>query len=272
MDLTSLIESAEKELGKLEVRRSELIAQIAELKRALTDFCHKPPFPDDLNILHEEPAGDRISEKSPIELKITLYCSLFRGREDVFPRRFESLKTGRSGYQPACRNEWVKGICRKPSVKCNECDCREFIPLSNEVIRNHLMGYDPADKYRRDFVVGIYPLLTDSTCWFLAADFDKSSWQDDAAAFLQKCRSLNIPAILERSRSGLGGHIWIFFEEPIPAITARRMGSYLLTEVMDERPDIGLNSYDRLFPMPNATPPLLKTYAPRLMTDAHRLC
>jgi hypothetical protein len=93
--------------------------------------------------------------------------------------------------------------------------------------------------------MGVYPMLLDETCFFIAADFDKATWQDDARAFLETCRVMNLPAALERSRSGNGGHVWLFFSEAIPASLARKLGSHILTETMDRRPDIGLDSYDR---------------------------
>ena len=103
--------------------------------------------------------------------------------------------------------------------------------------------------------MGVYPMLRDETCFFLAADFDKATWQEDAAAFLETCHQKNMPAALERSRSGHGGHIWFFFEEAIPAALARKLGAHLLTETMERRPDIGLDSYDRFFPNQDTLPP-----------------
>ncbi len=97
-------------------------------------------------------------------------------------------------------------------------------------------------------------MLPDETCWFIAADFDKATWMEDASAFLETCRSHDVPAILERSRSGNGGHIWIFFSEPIPAAVARQLGSFMLTETMERRPEIGLDSYDRFFPSQDTMP------------------
>ncbi|MFZ5831365.1 MAG: TOTE conflict system archaeo-eukaryotic primase domain-containing protein [Planctomycetota bacterium] len=183
--------------------------------------------------------------------KITLFRSLFRGREDVYPRRFESRKSGKRGYQPACANEWAAGICQKPKVKCSDCPHRRFFPVTDEVVRWHLSGQDDAG---RDFVMGVYPMLGDETCFFLAADFDKAHWQEDAAAVLQTCRRMNVEAVLERSRSGSGGHVWLFFQEAIPAALARRLGSHILTETMELRPDIGLDSYDRFFPNQDTLP------------------
>jgi superfamily II DNA or RNA helicase len=169
----------------------------------------------------------------------------------VYPRRFESRKTGRSGYAPACANEWVRGVCEKPRIKCAECPNRRFLPVTDDVIRWHLSGCDPEGQ---PFVAGVYPLLQDETCFFLAVDFDKTGWREDAAAFLETCHHLILPAALERSRSGRGAHVWLFFEEAVPAALARRVGSHVLTETMERRPDIGLDSYDRLFPNQDTMP------------------
>ena len=192
-----------------------------------------------------------VDQTSSPQEKIALFRSLFRGRDDVYPRRFESRKTGRSGYAPACANEWVRGVCEKPRIKCAECPNRRFLPVTDDVIRWHLSGCDAEGQ---PFVAGVYPLLQDETCFFLAVDFDKAGWHDDAAAFLDTCRHLNLPAALERSRSGRGAHVWFFFDESIPAALARRLGSHVLTETMERRPDIGLDSYDRLFPNQDTMP------------------
>ena len=192
-----------------------------------------------------------VNQRSPAQAKIALFRSLFRGREDVYPQRFESRKTGRAGYSPACGNEWVRGICEKPRIKCSECPHQRFLPITDEVIRWHLCGHD--DK-GRDFVMGVYPMLRDETCFFLAADFDKATWQEDTGAFLETCREMNVPAVLERSRSGNGGHVWFFFNEAVPAVLARKLGTYILTKTMERRPEIGLDSYDRLFPNQDTLP------------------
>jgi superfamily II DNA or RNA helicase/very-short-patch-repair endonuclease len=192
-----------------------------------------------------------ISQSSSAADKIALFRALFRGREDVYPVRFESRKTGRTGYQPACANEWVRGICEKPRIKCADCPNRRFLPLTDEVIRWHLSG---SDDRGRNFVIGVYPMLPDECCYFLAVDFDRQDWRADAGAFRQTCHRLGLPAALERSRSGNGAHVWLFFEEAIPARLARNLGSSLLTETMEGRPDLGLRSYDRLFPNQDTLP------------------
>jgi superfamily II DNA or RNA helicase/very-short-patch-repair endonuclease len=192
-----------------------------------------------------------VHHHSSVESKIALFRSLFRGREDVYPRRFESRKTGRSGYSPVCANEWARGICEKPRIKCTDCQHRKFLPVTDEVIHKHLSGRDETAK---DFTAGVYPMLCDETCYFLAADFDKAHWYEDARAVLETCRRLNVSAALERSRSGNGGHVWWFFDEAVPAALARRFGAHILTETMEHRPDIGLDSYDRLFPNQDTLP------------------
>src|SRR2546430_4260493 len=106
-----------------------------------------------------------VDHRSPPEMKIALFRALFRGREDVYPRRFESRKTGRTGYAPVCSNEWVRGICEKPRIKCAECPHQRFLPITDEVIRQHLAGRDDSG---RDFVMGIYPMLQDEICYSLA--------------------------------------------------------------------------------------------------------
>src|SRR6266702_3374972 len=192
-----------------------------------------------------------VHQLSSSDEKIALFRSLFRGRQDVYPRQFESRKTGKSGYAPACANEWVRGICEKPRVRCAECPNRHFLPVTDEVIRWHLSGRDDEGQ---PFVAGIYPMLLDETCFLLAVDFDKQQWSDDALAFLETCRAMHVPAALERSRSGRGGHVWLFLDHAIPAALARRLASYTLTETMERRPSLGFDSYDRFFPSQDTLP------------------
>jgi len=196
-------------------------------------------------------ADGPVTNQSPSATKINLFRSLFRGREDVYPRRFESRKTGRGGYQPACANEWVRGLCEKPRIKCLECPNRRFLPVTDEVVRQHLSG---RDDLGREFVMGLYPMLSDETCCLLAIDLDGDAWQADAGALQVTCQRLALPVALERSRSGKGAHLWLFFAEAVPASMARNVGSYLLTETMEGRPEIGLASYDRLFPNQDTVP------------------
>lgn len=122
--------------------------------------------------------------------KVSLFRNLFRGRNDVYPLLWVSSQTGRKGYSPACGNEWVRGICEKPRVKCSECPNQSFLPFGEKVVLDHLQGRHS---------VGVYPMLKDETCWFLAADFDKESWLDDVAAFVDTCQGFDIPTAVERS-------------------------------------------------------------------------
>jgi superfamily II DNA or RNA helicase/very-short-patch-repair endonuclease len=192
-----------------------------------------------------------ITQASPTADKIALFRTLFRGREDVYPRRFESRKTGRAGYAPACANEWVRGVCDKPRIKCADCPNRSFLHITDEVITWHLSGCDATG---REFVMGIYPMLLDETCFFLAADFDGDAWDLDARAFVDTARNLGLAPALERSRSGNGGHVWFFFAQAVPATLARKLGSHLLTETMEHRPELGFRSYDRFFPNQDTLP------------------
>jgi len=192
-----------------------------------------------------------VDHHSSPEAKISLFGSFFRGRTDVYPRRFESRRTGKTGYAPACSNEWVPGVCEKPRIKCAECPHRRFLPITDTVILWHLSGVDDTGA---PFVAGVYPLLLDETCFFVAADFDKTGWEQDSLAFVFACRRLGLPVALERSRSGHGAHAWIFFDGAVSAGLARRLASHLLTVAMEDRPDIGLGSYDRLFPNQDTLP------------------
>ncbi len=121
---------------------------------------------------------DVVDRTSSSATKIALFRSLFRGRDDVYSRRFESRKTGKSGYQPARGNEWVRGLCQKPKIKCSACLNRRYLPVTDEVVSRHLTGKDDVG---RDFVMGVYPMLLDETCFFLAMDFDKADWQQDVS-------------------------------------------------------------------------------------------
>jgi superfamily II DNA or RNA helicase len=200
---------------------------------------------------HNITAIDAVSRVSPVAEKIALFRSLFRGREEIHARRFVSGKTGRAGYQPVCGNEWVRGICEKPRIRCGECAHQRFLPVTDEVVRWHLSGVDDRGK---EFVMGLYPMMLDETCHFLAADFDGEHWREDSMAFLETCHRVGVPAALERSRSGNGGHVWLFFADAVTATLARKLGAHLLTETMERRPEVGLRSYDRFFPNQDTLP------------------
>lgn len=185
---------------------------------------------------------------SPKE-KIKLYRSLFRGRQDVFARRWCSKNSDKSGYQPVCENEWDMALCDKKKYKCSTCPNRKLAALTDKDIYEHLSG---KDLYGRD-VVGIYPMLDDETCYFLCADFDEENFKKDVSVFRKICEENNIPVSVEISRSGNGAHAWIFFSEPVPAVTARKLGSGILTKAM-EKSSISFSSYDRFFPNQDTMP------------------
>ena len=186
---------------------------------------------------------------APLE-KINFFLSLFRGRDNLYAKRYYNLKTGRSGYVPACQNEWLPGICDKKAHRCPECPNRAFKPLTAQTARAHLIG---RDEFCRD-VVGIYPLLEDDRTWLLAVDFDGDAWQEDVSAFCEACVSCGVTPAVERSRSGNGAHVWFFFAEPVAAAEARRLGSGLLTQAMARRHELRFQSYDRLFPSQDTLP------------------
>ena len=175
------------------------------------------------------------------EEKVKLFMELFKGRTDVYAKRWESKE--RTGYTPVCKNEF-KDRCGKPKVKCNNCIYRELVPLTKEIVLEHLLGKKS---------IGIYPLLPGDLCNFLAIDFDKENYKVDVPAFWLVCDKFNIPIYVEKSRSGNGIHIWIFFEEEMPAKLARKMGNILLSKTM-EIASIDLKSYDRLFPNQDTMP------------------
>jgi superfamily II DNA or RNA helicase len=198
--------------------------------------------------------GATVTQQSSSKDKVNLFRDLFKGRDDVYPKRWENSKTGKSGYSPVCSNEWKPNVCEKPRIKCGDCQYRSFLPVSDQVISNHLAGSDNARNQFADFVIGVYPLMQDERCWFLAADFDKASWQQDVSAFVAACKENNIPYSIEKSRSGKGAHVWLFFSGAVFAIDARKLGSYLLTQAMDKHPELGFESYDRLFPNQDTLP------------------
>jgi superfamily II DNA or RNA helicase len=176
--------------------------------------------------------------------KVALFRRLFRGRTDIYPLRWES-NSGKSGYAPACANEWRPGICEKPRIKCGDCHQRQLLAVTDDVIFRHLAGA---------LVAGVYPLLKDDTCYFLAADFDEAEWRDDARAFVQSCQALDVPVALEVSRSGNGAHAWIFFEDKVLASDARRLGAAIISHACERTRQLSLSSYDRLFPNQDTLP------------------
>lgn len=195
-------------LTALERERADVVAEINTLRSMQSEET------EPIKVVPSGNAGDRTDRNSPIEKKLALFRRLFRGRSDVYPIRWENRTTRRSGYAPACANEWRRGICEKPRVKCSACPNQAFLPVDDVAIERHLRGTDPNGA---PFVMGVYPMLPDNACSFLAADFDEGDWRRDAFAFRDACERHGIPVAIERSRSGNGAHAWIFFDEPIPA-------------------------------------------------------
>jgi len=187
----------------------------------------------------------RRSRSTASQDKIALFRSLFRGRTDVYPVRWENQSSDKAGYAPACSNEWVRGVCAKPRIKCGDCSHQAFVAVSDAIIERHLRG---------DIVAGVYPLLPANTCYFVAVDFDGDGWAADSAAFVQACSSHNLPVARERSRSGAGAHAWILFKEAVEAVRARQLATALMSKAMELRPEIAFSSYDRLFPSQDLMP------------------
>lgn len=236
------IRRLQERLQQLEQERIAIEGELAEIVAASAPaILNVGPTP--ASRLQDRPFDNRA--------KVELFRNLFRGRPDVFPLRWENPKTGKSGYAPACANEWKRGLCEKPRIKCSVCANQAFIEVTDQVIAHHLRGQGPGGA---SFVAGVYPVLPDDTCWFLAADFDEAEWRRDVKAFAETCRAWDVPVAIERSRSGNGAHAWIFFGEPVSASLARRLGSALITETLDRAPDVGFASYDRLFPSQDTVP------------------
>ena len=227
------------ESDELKRLRAENARLIALLESHDIDWQNDPAPTAQLASPPPEPSNLSTAEK------VALFRRLFRGRTDVHPVRWESATTGKSGYAPACANEWRPGICEKPRIKCADCGNRSLIPITDAVIYSHLAG---------EKTIGVYPLLPDDTCHFLAVDFDKAEWREDANAFIQSCRELDVPVALEISRSGNGAHAWIFFATALPARDARRLGTAIISHTCSRTRQLSLTSYDRLFPNQDTMP------------------
>jgi superfamily II DNA or RNA helicase len=185
--------------------------------------------------LFEAPPGPVHGGSAPEE-KVAFFGRLFAARSDVYALRYDNRRTGKAGWIPAARGGFRK------DVRHGE---RHYLPLTAEVLAAHLSG---------KMHIGLYPLLDGDSCWWLAADFDGPDAMIDALMYLKAARALQVPAALEVSRSGVGAHAWVFFAAPVPAQTARRLGTGLLREAMALRGRMKLASYDRLFPSQDLLP------------------
>lgn len=230
-------------------RSAERVRELtAELDEARRELAHRER--ELASVENAESAGSSLSEDSQpaapstAEGRVGLFQSLFRGRDELYALMWND-RTGRTGYSPACENKWQPGVCNIRKVPCGRCPNQAFLPMNGQAVYRHLAGPD---------VVGLYPLLTDNSCWLLAADFDKKEWDRDVAAFRAACNLEGVPVAIERSRSGNGAHAWIFFSEPVPAVKARQMGSFLITRAISARHSLGFSSYDRLFPNQDTMP------------------
>jgi len=224
------------ELLAIDARLREIEVEKQQLLRRKQTLQHRQNDP---------PAAPAPSNQLSVRQKVALFRELFKGRSDVFARRWENASKGRSGYAVTCHNEWRSGLCNKPKIKCGECQNRRYKPLDEQAIHAHLTGKQ---------VVGLYPLLTDNTCRLLAADFDKTGWREAVKAMAEACGNLDIPYAIEISRSDNGAHLWIFFSESVPVREARLLGFGLLDKAMEIHPDLSFDSYDRLFPNQDVMP------------------
>lgn len=252
-ELKKKLEDALKLISELETENSRLRGLVSNVTHQ-SDSITKPSIPTEnlqkhsSDNSHTERANSSdapINNQSSPENKVQLFRSLFQGREDVFAIRWLG-KDNRSGYSPACFNDWKHDLCGKyKKVSCANCENRKLIPLDDKQIYRHLSG---------EIIIGIYPLLEDDTCSFLAIDFDKKVWRDDVRALIEICNQHHVPGYVEISRSGNGAHVWFFFDEEISAAQARRLGTALLTNAMENRHQIGFDSFDRMFPNQDTMP------------------
>ena len=223
------IKEIEAELHDLEARRQGLIAEMREIRSA-----EESP---------ELPLGKGTPGTN--EEKIDLFLSLFGARRSVYPKLWINLKKGSKGYSPACGNEWVHGLCEKPRVKCSDCPNQNFPTLDHSAVHSHLTGRH---------TIGTYAIREDDSCIFLAADFDGDGWMQDIEAYRRAAEQMGISVAIERSRSGNGGHAWIFFARPVPAVLARRLGTLIVARASSFHQGMKLSTYDRFFPNQDMCP------------------
>ena len=246
---------------KCDFRRTERRKEMREIEEKMTQliqvFYESVNLEEqDINAINEinqldiryaqlKKEEENIKSQLSLEQRVEIYMSYFRGRDDVYP--YLSINKNNPNikyYIPACVNEWKVGVCNKTMGKpCKTCQYKELKPINYDVIKNHIYN---------NKTIGIYPLLEDETCYFLAFDFDdkkdENHIKDDVLAFAKVCDENNVPIAIEKSRSGKGIHCWLFFNEKIKAVTARKLGSLLLSKTMEIRDNLKIESFDRMFP------------------------
>ena len=220
-------------------------------------------FSSERNSAFDEDQGSRILPVKLTKQHVQYFYHLFKGRNDVYSKRSgkANKKTGKHGYYTQCWNFWKDGICLKkdnPQFHCGECQNRQYKELTGQVLYEHLLGI----KEDASDVVGLYPMFPDETINFLVFDFDchddlnggddganiDLEWVAEVNAFRKICENNEVPILVERSRSGKGAHIWIFFEKPILASIARRFGTALLTQGAESVNMRSFKYYDRMLP------------------------
>lgn len=231
--------------------------EIAYLK-ALLD-ANGIPYDYEAYSKAQNKAGQKVVELLPLDISpetAKFFFSMFHGRVDVYARRSRDM-----GYFPVCNNAWISGVCprkNKIKIKCAECPSRVYAVLNSEVIMQHFKG----EREDCTDVLGVYVMLKDNACRFIVFDFDDHNgesdtpddWQKEVDTMRDICRKCGIDCLVERSRSGHGAHLWIFFSEAIPAEKARKFGNALITKGTELVSVDNFRYYDRLLPMQDVLP------------------
>lgn len=235
MDNKTRIQEIEDRLSDLQKEKERLLKELNDILAAKEDITHheimgKPV----LNSLPKTP-----------EEKTDVFIKLFRCREDVYPKFWENKNKNTQGFSPVCKNEWIKGKCDKPKIKCSNCHNKNFDIFTDQVARSHLEG---------KIFIGTYAIRADDTCIFLAADFDKTTWKEDIIAYKNAASQLGVDVAIEISKSGNGAHAWVFFSEPLQAKSVRQLGTIIMALASRDRYTMSLESYDRFFPNQDTMP------------------
>lgn len=262
-------EENNKEMALLEAEIQSLRLEIQRLQKLLDCAGIQYAVPEKpQEILSGIEKSEGIINENITTEQIDLFITLFHGRTDVYAKRFVN-KAGNVGYSPGCSHFWRQGVCPKrdgQKIKCFDCPGRSWIKLNRRLLREHLEGHKPDGTD----VIGIYPMLADETCYFIVFDFDNhdkkketnedegansdDTWIEDVNAMREICKANGIDALIERSRSGKGAHVWMFFEEAIPVPMARKFGMALLTKGAESVNQTNFHSYDRMLPAQDKMP------------------